>query len=103
MGSGVIATHRTFPDRKTLGTRFNLKPATESVEARRLKPGDVVVLEAESPAVISKVVRLGTVSVKLWLRYIWQADFDPHWPAGTFPAATRIDRARRGEYLSPTR
>lgn len=99
----MITTHRAIPDRKTLGTRFNLKPATESVEARCLQPGDVVVLDAESPAVISKVIRLGSVSVKLWLRYIWQADFDPHWPAGTFPAAARIDRARRGEYPGSSR
>ena len=56
--------HRPFPTRKTLGTRYNLRPATAPVEAQRLQPGDVIVVEAEHPVVVLKMKREhGTVRI----------------------------------------
>ena len=100
-----MRTHRRIPNRKTLGTAYNLKPDTRPVEAHRLQPGDVVVLEAEAecPIVISKMIRLGTARVRLWGRYIWQADFDPKWPLGEFGWNERLPTAIPGEYPAPPR
>ncbi|MEV7797474.1 hypothetical protein AB0O14_00140 [Microbacterium foliorum] len=94
--------HRPFPTRKTLGTRYNLRPATLPVEALRLQPGDVVVLEAECLVVVSRM-RREHGCVEVMGRYVWQADHDPHWHVGTFPYAQRIARAIPGEYRASTR
>ncbi|MCI2958394.1 hypothetical protein MN032_11885 [Agromyces atrinae] len=94
--------HRPFPARKTLGTRYNLRPATAPVEALRLQPGDVVVLEAECPVMVSRM-RREHGHVEVMGRYVWQAAHDPHWHVGSFPYAQRIARAVPGEYRSPAR
>lgn len=94
--------HRPFPARKTLGTRFNLRPATVLVEAQRIQPGDVVVIEADSPVVVSRM-RREHGCVEVMGRYVWQAEFDPHWHVGTFLYAQRIARALPGEYRTRAR
>lgn len=89
--------HRPFPTRKTLGTRFNLRPATVLVEAQRLQPGDVVVVDDECPVVIASMRRLhGTVFING--KFIWQTERELHWKVGTFGYTQRIARALPGEY-----
>lgn len=99
----MITMHRSFPNRKTLGTRYNLKPDTQPVEARRLQSGDIVVLEPDCPTVITKMHRWHGGTIRVWGRYIWQADFDPHWQLGDFGESERVARALPGEYPKTTR
>ena len=94
--------HRPLPHRNTLGTRYNLHPDTQPIEAQRLQPGDIVVLEVGCPIIITRM-RREHGNIHLWGRYVWQATFDPHWPVGTFPYAQRIARALPGEYSAPAR
>ncbi|MFJ4224238.1 hypothetical protein [Microbacterium sp. NPDC089695] len=94
--------HRPFPTRKTLGTRYNLKPDTRPVEAQRLQPGDVVVLEPECPTVVTRMLRAHG-GVHVWGRYIWEPPHAPHWPLGDFGAQERVARALPGEYRTPPR
>ncbi len=98
----MITVHRPFPDRKTLGTRYNLKPDTQPVEARRLQPGDIVVLEPECPIVVTRM-RREDGGVRVWGRYIWEPPHAPHWPLGDFGAMEPVARALPGEYPRPTR
>jgi hypothetical protein len=88
---------RPLPDRKTDGTRYNLRPATERVRADSLRPGNVVIENADHPALITKTTDNGG-RVTLRARYIWSATTEPDWPLGTFHPAALLDRAMKGEY-----
>jgi hypothetical protein len=92
-----MQTHRTLPQRKTLGTAYNLRPDTESVPARALREGDVVLEGPEHPAV---VVRIGRTPnpVRVYVRYIWQPLYEPPWLMGEYRPDRHIDRAKPGEY-----
>lgn len=93
--------HRSFPARKTLGTGFNLRPATLPGEARHLQPGDVVVLEVECPVVLTRVMR-HRGGIRTWGRYIWQADRDQPWPLEPLGSSEHVERALPGEYRTAT-
>lgn len=87
---------RSLPDRKTLGTAYNLRPRTERVRASSLRPGDVVMESSDTPMRIARAVhtRLWT---RLYARYVWQADREPTWLVGTFHPNHPFDRAVKGE------
>lgn len=88
---------RPLPDRKTDGTGYNLRPATERVRADSVRTGNVVIESAEHPARITAVAqRRGQIAIRA--RYIWSATTEPDWPLGTFHPAALLDRAKRGEY-----
>lgn len=89
--------HRPFPARKTLGTRFNLHPATVLVEAQRLRPGDVIVVDDECPVVIVSINREHG-RIRVWGKFIWQTERELHWKVGTFAYTQRLARALPGEY-----
>lgn len=94
--------HRRFPTRKTLGTQYNLRPATAPVEAQRLQPGDVIVVETDSPVIVSSMRRLhGTVFING--KFIWQTERELHWKVGTFAYTQRLARALPSEYRTPAR
>jgi hypothetical protein len=84
-----MQVHRHFPDRKTLGTRYNLKLDTQPVEARRLQSGDIVVLEPDCPVVVTRM-RRADGGVRVWGRYIWEPPHAPHWPVGDFGSLERV-------------
>lgn len=92
-----MQTHRSLPQRKTLGTAYNLCPDTERVPARALREGDVVLEGPEHPAVIA---RIGSAPnpVRIWVRYIWQPPYEPSWLMGEYRPDHSIDRALPGEY-----
>ncbi|MCZ0710567.1 hypothetical protein OYT00_11200 [Microbacterium paraoxydans] len=94
--------HRPFPPRKTLGTRFNLRPATAMVEAQRLQPGDVVVIDDECPVLIASINRKHG-RIRIWGKFIWQTERELHWKVGTFAYTQRLTRALPGEYRSSAR
>lgn len=95
-----MQTQRPLPQRKTLGTAYNLRPDTERTPARALREGDVVLEGPEHPAV---VVRLsfgakGAGPIRVWARYIWQPPHERPWLFGEFRPTRLLDRAVRGEY-----
>jgi hypothetical protein len=98
----VIPVHRPFPARKTLGTRYNLRPATVLVEAQRLQPGDVVVIDDECPVLIGSISRKHG-RIRVWGKFIWQGPRELHWKVGTFDYTQRVARALPGEYRTPAR
>ena len=59
-----MQAHRPLPQRKTLGTAYNLRPDTERVPARALREGDVVLEGPDHPAVVDRVSR--SHPVKSW-------------------------------------
>jgi hypothetical protein len=92
-----MTRRRALPERKTDGTAYNLRPATERVCPDTLRAGDVVVEAAEHPARIPRVGHTKGV-VYLRARYIWSATSEPDWPLGMFHPAALLERAMRGEY-----
>ncbi|WP_341954385.1 hypothetical protein [Microbacterium sp. LWH13-1.2] len=93
----MIPVHRPFPPRKTLGTQYNLRPATGPVEAQRLQPGDVIVIDDECPVFIVSINRKHG-RIRVWGKFIWQTQRELHWKAGTFDYTQRLARALPGEY-----
>ena len=91
-----MQTHRSLPQRKTLGTAYNLRPDTESVPARALREGDVVLEGPDHPAVVVRISR--SRPVRVHVRYVWQPPYEVPWLMGTYHPDHRIDRAIPGEY-----
>ena len=87
---------RPLPERKSLGTGWNLRPDTERVEARALRVGDVVIEDFDHPFLITRVSLQPNVIV--YGRYVWQGEHEKVWLLGRFPRAHRFDRAVPGEY-----
>lgn len=96
--STTEATPRTrpLPARKSLGTAYNLRPRTERVPAIDLRVGDVVLESADDPVRLTSV--FGVRTVRLYARYIWQADTERPWLFGYFHPAFPVERAVEGEY-----
>lgn len=89
--------HRPLPQRKTLGTAYNLCPDTERVPARALREGDVVLEGPEHPAVVTRATPHRN-PVRIWVRYIWQPPYEAEWLMGKYRPDHHIDRALPGEY-----
>lgn len=87
---------RPLPERKTLGTGWNLRPDTERVKARALRVGDVVMESHDHPFLITRVNV--QPSVVVYGRYVWQGEHEKVWLLGTFRNTHKFDRAVRGEY-----
>ncbi|WP_104195227.1 hypothetical protein [Cryobacterium sp. M25] len=83
--------------RQTLGTAYNLRPATVSVRAGDLQPGQVVMESDDHPAVIVSITRLYT-GIRIHARYIWSGATERDWELGFFHPDTRISPAEDGEY-----
>jgi len=93
----MLAAHRPLPERKTLGTRFNLCPDTRRVPAGALRVGDVVMEGPEHPAVIARIDHpFG--NVRIMCRYVWQEPYERTWRLGDFHRDHRIARALPDEY-----
>ncbi|MDJ0335361.1 hypothetical protein QMG83_09010 [Salinibacterium sp. G-O1] len=87
---------RPLPERKTLGTAWNLRPDTERVEARALRVGDVVMESPDHPFRIAKVTHQNGVIVHG--KYVWQDDREKSWMLSRFSNSHVLDRAIPGEY-----
>jgi hypothetical protein len=87
---------RPLPERKSLGTGWNLRPDTERVVAQALRVGDVVMESFDHPF---RITRLCThADVIAHGKYIWQAEDEPSWMLNRFPTNHTLDRAVPGEY-----
>ena len=91
-----MQTHRPLPQRRTLGTAYNLRPDTERVPARALREGDVVLEGPDHPAVVDRVSR--SHPVRVYVRYVWQPPYEVAWLMGVYRPDHTIDRALPGEY-----
>ena len=87
---------RPLPQRKSLGTDYNLRPDTERVTARALRAGDVVVEQRDHPFCITRLG--GQNEVIVHGKYIWQAEDEKSWMLDRFPTSHVFDRAVSGEY-----
>ena len=90
---------RPLPERKTLGTGWNIRPDTERVEAQALREGDVVLEYFEHPVLITRLT-YPMHHVVIYGRYIWQSPSEPSWMLldTSFYKKHLIDRALPGEY-----
>lgn len=89
---------RPLPQRKSLGSGYNLRPDTERVQAQALRVGDVVMEDFEHPAIITKLTYPRKTQICIHANYIWQAAYEPSWVLGTFNVIHMFDRALPGEY-----
>ncbi len=88
---------RPLPQRKTLGTEWNLRPDTERVRAGALRVGDVVMESFDHPAVVDRIGHPGG-QIAVHCKYIWSEPWEPTWLLGTFNPIHLFDRALPGEY-----
>lgn len=93
-----MQAHRPLPQRKTLGTAYNLRPDTERVPARALREGDVVLEGPDHPAVVTRTTSPRRNPVLVYVRYVWQPPYEPPWLMGEYHPDHHIDRALPGEY-----
>lgn len=89
---------RPLPQRKTLGTGYNLRPDTQRVPASALRVGDVVLESADHPAVIVSIHTHQRIYLRVHARYIWSPPYEPSWVLGDFHPIHMFDRALPGEY-----
>jgi hypothetical protein len=85
-----------LPERKSLGTGWNLRPDTERVAAQSLRVGDVVMESFDHPVLITRMSVYPVVI--LHGRYIWQAEDEMTWMLDCPSSIHRFDRAIPGEY-----
>jgi hypothetical protein len=88
---------RPLPERKTLGTGWNIRPDTERVPVTTLREGDVVLEQFEHPVLIIRLTYPAN-RVAVYGRYIWQRASEPSWILGNFHKTRKLDRALPGEY-----
>jgi hypothetical protein len=56
--------------------------ATRSTPAYLLRVGSLILESPDHPAVVTRV--FGVKRIKVWCRYVWQRESEPHWELGTF-------------------
>lgn len=88
---------RPLPDRKSLGTAYNLRPDTKLVRAGALRVGDVIVESPDCPAVVVQLIR-PYGRIRIHARYVWEPRSAPAWVLDEFDRDHTFHRAVPGEY-----